>query len=162
LSSVQRDNSYAVLQVADTSFAIPLHAVREVLPKAALSALPGMPRILDGFLTLDGTVVAVLSLARLFRLKDAASVLYSHLLLLKSDLRPLALAIDRVAEIRPFRREALLPVRENNSFNDCVRAEMEDKGKVIHLLDPARLLLKEEQERVAELQTQRQERLRSL
>src|SRR5580698_8646026 len=77
-----RGENMVLLSIGEQRYAIPLTAVQEILPMPLLSRSPRMPPILDGFMHLGGIAVAVVNLARLFDLPDAASTLYTPLLLL--------------------------------------------------------------------------------
>ena len=150
-----------VFSLAETFCALDLASVREILPTAELSAPPGMPELLAGFLNLGGTAVPVLRLGRLFQMPVKEPGLYEHLILLR-DSRPLALLVDRVDEVRTCSEDALRPVGEKNSFNGCAQAQLTHKGRTIHVLALDRLLLKEEAARLAELRDLEQKRLRAL
>jgi len=150
-----------VFSLAETFCALDLGKVREILPTAELSAPPGMPDLLAGFLNLGGTAVPVLRLGRLFQMPVKEPGLYEHLILLR-DSRPLALLVDRVDEVRTCSEDALRPVGEKNSFNDCVQSQFTHKDRTIHVLALDRLLLKEEEARLTELRDLEQKRLREL
>ena len=150
-----------VFSFAETFCGLDLGKVREILPTAEFSEPPGMPKILAGFLNLEGTAVPVLRLGRLFQMPVKETGLYEHLILLR-DSRPLALLVDRVDEVRSYSEDALRPVGEKNSFNGCAQAQLTHKDKTIHVLAVDRLLLKEEEMRLAELRDLEQKRLREL
>ena len=150
-----------VFSLAETFCALDLASVREILPTAELSAPPGMPELLAGFLNLGGTAVPVLRLGRLFQMPVKETGLYEHLILLRAS-RPLALLVDRVDEVRAFPEDALRPVGEKNSFNDCAQSQVTQKDRTIHILALDHLLLKEEEARLTELRDLEQKRLREL
>ncbi|TAL08601.1 MAG: chemotaxis protein CheW, partial [Nitrospirae bacterium] len=86
-----------VFEIAGDSFAIPLDAVREILPLPLLSHPPGLPSFLEGFLNLGRQAVPVLNPARLFHLEGLTPGPYSHLIVLEKTGTPLAILADRAA-----------------------------------------------------------------
>ena len=151
-----------VFEIAGDSFAIPLDAVREILPLPLLSHPPGIPSFLEGFLNLGGQAVPVLNPARLFRLQGPASGPYSHLIVLEKTGTPLALLADRAAGATEVPKESVMPVGQSFSFNDCLEGDTRIGGRTVHMLSVEKLLLEEERRRIAELQAMEQERLREL
>jgi len=151
-----------VFEIAGDSFAIPLEAVREILPLSLLSRPPGVPSFLEGFLNLGGQAVPVLNPARLFRLQGPAPGFYSHFVVLEKTEAPLAILVNRAAGATEVPKEAVTPVGQNFSFNDCVESDARVEGRTVHILSVEKLLLEEERNRIAELQAIEQERLREL
>jgi purine-binding chemotaxis protein CheW len=127
---------------------------------AQLAHPPGLPSSLVGILNLAGSAVPVWRLDRLLQLPERSPGLYSMLILLKgiSDCRT-AMLVDRVTEILSVPESALLPVGTKDSFNACAEAELTVNDQVIHLLSPARILLKQEREALTEFQKMAQLRL---
>jgi purine-binding chemotaxis protein CheW len=142
--------------------ALPLEKVREILPMPRLARPPGLPSLLEGFLNLGGMALPVLRLDQLFALPPLQPGLYTPLLVLRDPDPPLALLVEQVEAVLSVPGEALLPVREGHAFNDCATAEVALGGRTLHLLSPERLLLREERQRLAELQAMAQQRLGGL
>lgn len=157
-------SSYRLLifEIAGDSFAIPLDAVREILPLPLLSHPPGIPSFLEGFLNLEGQAVPVLNLARLFRLQGPKTTPYSHLIVLEKTGAPPAILVDRAAGAREVPKESVMPVGQRRSFNDYLEGDARIGRQTIHILSVEKLLLEEERNRIAEFQAMEQERLRQL
>ncbi len=141
--------------------AIPLAEVESIAPMAHLERPPGLPSAMEGILNLAGSAVPVWRLDRLFQLPEQPPGLYSMLILLKriADCRT-AMLVSRASEILSVPESALLPVGAKDSFNACAEAEVSVKGGTIHLLSPARILLRQEQDALTTFQTMAQRRLR--
>jgi purine-binding chemotaxis protein CheW len=144
------------------NFALSLEWVQEILPMAWLTPAPGSPGILEGFLNLRGSALPVLRLDRLFRLDGFTPGLYSLILVLKGPGHSLGLMVDEATGILAITEQALLPIREKHTLNDCVEAEVQTQGQLLHLLSPDRILLKLERERISGLQDMEQRRLMDL
>lgn len=160
--AMQVQRSMLVFHLSGEMCGLPVESVREVVPMAALSRPPSLPSILEGFLNLGGTAVPVLRLDRLFGLPEQPPGLYSPLVILDGHPHPMALLVDSVSDVLSVAEDALLPIHEKRSFNDCVKAEVAAGDRVIHLLSPERILLEQERQILAELQAREQERLRSV
>jgi purine-binding chemotaxis protein CheW len=158
----RRKQTLLVFHVGTQAYALPLSAVQEVLAMPMLSQPLGMPLLLAGFLNLAGTIIPVVRLDRLFELATFPLGRYTPLLLLRHSDCPLAFMVERVSGIIAVDDQDVLPVRENQSFNDCVEGVIARDDHVILLLSAERLLLEKEQQCLAEFQDREQARLRAL
>ncbi|WP_207484045.1 chemotaxis protein CheW [Arenibaculum pallidiluteum] len=151
--------AHTVLVVSGRSCALPVSAVREILPYAALSAPPGLPSLLAGFLDLAGTAVAVVRTARLFELPEPPPDTSTALVLLRAAAAPTALLVDRVVDVRAVTEEARRPISPGMSLAGCVVAEADLDGVPTAILAAERILMREEEALLAELQAAAQRRL---
>lgn len=149
---------YLVFRVSERLCALPLGTVQSIFALPALAVLPGMPRLLAGFATLAGQPVPVLELARLLELPEQPEHIDQHLLLLQPS-RQLC-RVERVLEIVSL--PAARPLGEQLSVNDAVVGVLEYREQAVWLLEPASLLLQEEQLRIDELRQRVQTRLQQL
>lgn len=133
--------SFLILRIGDTRFALPLSAVREVLPMLPIDAAPGLPAPVLGFVTLQGEPVAVL--APLLLLEPGAQVeyvaLFAHLVRLRSG-GP-CLLVDRAEDVVSG---DIAPVEAGHSLNAAIVGELAIGDDVAHVLAPDRLLLDSE------------------
>jgi purine-binding chemotaxis protein CheW len=142
--------AYLLVDIAGTDCALPRRAVREILPLPRLWRPPGAPGALAGFLNLAGSAVPVLDLAVLFgfgRPVTTRQALYRHLVLLHGD-TPLALLVDRVADVVRVEAGQIRPVADAATLNGCVAAEIRLGERLVHGLAVDRILLAEERERL--------------
>ena len=151
-----------VFELGAEACALDLDRVQEVLPMARLSQPPGKPHLLEGFLNLGGTAIPVVRLDRLFGLPESRPGVHTHLVLLRPTGSSTALLVDRAAEVVTVPDTALVPLGAGSCFNDCADADVALPGRTAHLLAPERLLLAQEQRRIAELQAEEQRRLDEL
>jgi purine-binding chemotaxis protein CheW len=154
-----------VFDVRGTACTLRRDVVRELLPLPRLWRPPALPRPVAGFFSLGGVAVPVLRLDALLGLEsgpvEAEADLYRHLILL-DGLRssgPTALLVDRVLDVVDMHEARLSPVRPENTLNGCVEAEIEQDGRLLHLLSPGRILFAEEQQALAELGRHAQTRI---
>jgi purine-binding chemotaxis protein CheW len=151
-----------LLRLGEQRYAIPLTAVREVLPLPLLSRPPRMPAILDGFLHLDRIAVAVVNLARLFDLPDAPPALYTPLLLVRGNSKPIALRVEQVLGVVSISQDSEVQLDEHWVGNECAEGAAVLGNRVVVLLAPQRILLKQERDCLADLQAAEQQRLDAL
>lgn len=153
---------YVVFQVADQLYAIPAASVEEIVPIAELTQSPGAPPILSGFLDISGEIIAVVSFRRLWGMPDRQPELYTPLILLRRTFERIALEVDSVACIVELGEQDLISMKDGCSFNQCAAAAVRVDGNTVLLLSPERLLLEQEQRRIAELTEFERQRLSSL
>ena len=142
------------MDVAGAEMALPMSAVAEILPVTRFERQAPWPRILAGFMNLRGEALAGIDLACVL---DAERVpgrpeLYSHVVRLKrSRAGPaVALLVDRASDIGR-RADGFSEVDEATSANGAVAGQLEFDGRLVPRLDPDRLLLLQEEIRVADL-----------
>ena len=152
---------YLLFSLHDRRYGLPLAGIQQVLPFATLSRPPGAPSLLAGFLNLRGRAVAVVALAEMFGIPQAAPGLESHLVLLHGD-PAVALLVGRANEVVQVNQRDLLGVQSGMSLNECADGMLALESESIVLLNPQRLLLGQERKVLAELATQQQQRLDEL
>jgi purine-binding chemotaxis protein CheW len=130
--------------------AFPLEAVREVVPMARLSAPPGLPSGLAGFLDLRGTAIPIVRMDRLFNLPEQAPGLHTPMIVLRGVAGPVGILVDSVRAIVPVEPSQLLGIPEQGTFQGCATAALELDGEVVHVLSPGALLEANEARLVAE------------
>jgi purine-binding chemotaxis protein CheW len=140
--------SFLILRIGDTRLALPMTAVREVLPMLPIDAAPGLPRPLLGFVTLQDRPVPVLAPELL--LDPAARVgtiaLFAHLVRLRDDL---CLLVDRAEDVA---HGAVAPLSPDHSLNAAIIGELTlPDGSGAHVVAPDRLLLDAERAVLATL-----------
>jgi purine-binding chemotaxis protein CheW len=156
------DRRFVLMSVAEQRYAMPVNTIQEVLAAPELSAPPGMPRILNGFMDLGGVATPVVSLARLFNLSEAPAALYTPILLLRDQSKPLAIQVEQVLGSASISDSAIARLSPHDVTGDAVVGmAMVDKRCVV-VLAPDRLLLRQERTRLAEVQSLEQNRLAAI
>lgn len=151
-----------VFRLSGLGWAFPLARVREIVPMARLCRPPGLPSMLEGFLNLEGSLVPILRLDRLFRIAESEPGLYTPLLILQAPVLPFGLPVDAVEAVATVSADSLRPLREGGSFNDCTEAEVAMNGQILHVLNPDKILLEEEHRRLLEFQEMARQRLQEM
>ena len=151
-----------VFTLAGHRMALPVDAVRECLPLPRLRRRPGLPASVAGFFSLGGIVLPVLDLARLLGLRDGPAApgedLYRHLLRLDGAHDGVTLLVDRAdagAEAAPAPADPAPDPWQHG----CVSRRVLVQDEPVMLLDPERILRRDEQARLEALG--RAERIRA-
>ena len=151
-----------IIQIADYRVAVSCEEVAELVPLATLIHVPGQAPSLLGFLNLRQEAIPVISLRRLLGLPAVPPGLYMPIVVLKTRSHRIGLLVDRAEAVCPADSIHLQPVLEGHIFNDCADCRFDSDGCEIALLRSDRLLLKEERQRLFELQSEAARRLRDL
>ncbi|MDP1875760.1 chemotaxis protein CheW [Phenylobacterium sp.] len=145
---------YLLLDVAGVDMALPMSVVAEILPVTRFERQAPWPKILAGFMNVRGRPLAVIDLARLFEpARPPASLdLYSHVVRLVETHGSggLGLLAGRVRDADAT-AEDFTPVEDSASANGAILGHLLITGRLVALLDVERLLLLEEEARVAEI-----------
>jgi purine-binding chemotaxis protein CheW len=162
MTSVRRVGRHVVFRCGEQSYALPIERVEEILPLAEVAHVPNAPSFLNGFLDIGGEPVAVISLSGLLGIERREPELYTPLILLKSASPRIAMEVDEVLQIVELDEQDLRPIIEDCSFNDCAASSVRVDDKTLLVLSPQKLLLEEEQKRIAELTAMELRRLEAL
>ncbi len=133
---------FLILRSGAQRLALPMAAVRAVLPLLPIETVPGLPHPLLGFVDLRGTMVAVLHPLAL--LDPSAAIepigLFAHLVQLHGADAP-CLLVDRAEDVASGAIGAIDPAL---SLNEAIVGELAIGEDVAHVIDPDRLLLSAE------------------
>lgn len=149
----------AIFEVAGRVCAVPTRDVQEVVLLPDLAKPPGLPTVLEGFMSVGSSAIAVVRLDRLFGFEETKPNLYTPILILRGQEPPVAFLVARVREVLSLRGMRAARVEGGGVFNDCLVGEIRINDEVVHLLDPSRVLLAEEQTRIQEFHARSLERM---
>lgn len=141
---------FVIFRVGDVTCALARPRVTRIAAVAALARPPSAPPMLAGFVNLAGEPLPVVEAADLFQTAPARDVdpLYRHLLVVDGTL---ALAVDRVADVRPLETDGAMQADEGATLNGCVTHMLGEGAGAISILGADRILLAVERARLDEL-----------
>ncbi|MDO8410493.1 MAG: chemotaxis protein CheW [Phenylobacterium sp.] len=149
----QKD-TYLLLDVAGVDMALPMTAVAEILPMTRLDRQAPWPKVLAGFVNLRGRPLAVIDLARVMdpQREPSKPDLYSHVVRLDQAHGGggLALLVDRAKDAE-VAADDFTEVDDAATANGVICGNLLILGRLTPLIDVNRLLLIEEEVRVAEI-----------
>jgi purine-binding chemotaxis protein CheW len=151
-----------VFQTARYRYAFNLHAIVEVQLIPALVQSPVHATILDGFFDLRGTIVPVVPLSALFGLPTELPGLYTPIIVIETAGHPVAIRVDRVDQVAEVPYAAIQPYSKEDSLNGCAEGQVNVGGFDVVVLSADRLLLREEQAMLEDIQATLQKRIESL
>jgi chemotaxis signal transduction protein len=134
-----------LVRVSGQLLAIPLDAVREVVPMPALSQLPGAPRHIRGLLNLRGELIPVFDLMARLNLTAAVHPEDQLLLVCEQEGQAIGLCVDDAEEVVEISRGEFAPLDPAvaATFGSLSRAFLggwKRAENLIPLLAPLRLL----------------------
>jgi purine-binding chemotaxis protein CheW len=151
-----------IFELSGLGCAFPLEAVQEIVPMARLSAPPGLPSGLAGFLNLRGVAIPIVRLDRLFDLPDQQRGMYTPLIVLRGVLAPIGILANYVRGIAQISAANLLDIPADRTFGSCATAAVQVDGDSIQLLSPSALLEANEDRMLADYSAMSQARLQHL
>lgn len=98
-----------VFSVDSQRYGLPVAVTERVVPMVAVSPLPGAPAVVAGAINLHGDVVPVLDVRRRLGLAAREYGPAARLLVARSRLRVVALAVDDVAGVTDVDAKAVIP-----------------------------------------------------
>lgn len=129
-----------LFQACDEWFALPIEFTREVQPLDRVIRVPTAPAEIQGVLNIRGRVLTLFGLAACLGISPGTQP-DTHIVVL--DLGDLELRIgvaaQRIGGVRRVSVSALDPPPLRGGGTGCLEAVFETEGKVIGLLDPARV-----------------------
>ncbi|WP_338029631.1 chemotaxis protein CheW [Gluconacetobacter tumulisoli] len=149
-----------IFRLADVHYALPVPAVRECVPMPALFRPAGTPAPVLGYFRLGDERVTAIDLAvllglRPWRAQAETETLYRPLLLGAGDGVRVAYMVDGVLDVR----HVAAPPCEGGTAGDWLVGELDlGGGCVAQLMDPDRLLMTRERQRIDHLVSALQER----
>lgn len=123
-----------VLELAGQQFALPVRQVREVLPRAALTALPGAPAGVLGVLSLRGVLLPVLDLRQRLGLPAVPASIGQRFVVVELQTASVGLLVDAVTGIVAGPADETASTRA--STDEVIRRVAEIDGRVVSILEP--------------------------
>jgi purine-binding chemotaxis protein CheW len=123
-------------------FALGIDDVREVLSTATIEAVPGSPPLILGVINLRGRIVTVLDLRQRLGMEPAQER-DGCVIIVDFDSEPVALRVDRIAELCNIAEAAIkpAPIAANRRGDEAITGFVSREGMLLTLLD-VKLLLK--------------------
>jgi purine-binding chemotaxis protein CheW len=145
---VGAERQFLVFQLGDGSFGLPIEAVSEVarVPDQ-ITRLPKAPKFLEGVVNLRGEVLPVVDQRRRFDMPKLERTEGRRLVVVRAERHRAGLIVDSVSEVLRSASEAIAqPPDLTGDISRLVRGviNLEDRGRIVLLLDPGELLTRAE------------------
>jgi purine-binding chemotaxis protein CheW len=129
-----------LFQACDEWFALPIAHVREVQPLDRVTRVPNAPGAVLGILNIRGRVLTLFGLAECLEIAPGAQP-RTHVVVLdlgEPELR-MGLAVQAIGGVRRIPVSAIEPPPPREGGPDCLEGVFEVNGRVVGLLDLARV-----------------------
>jgi purine-binding chemotaxis protein CheW len=127
------NEDFVVLELARQQYALSVRQVREVLPRAALTALPSAPAGVLGVLSLRGVLLPVVDLRQRLKLPAAPPSVGQRIVVTELQRATVGLLVDAVIGIVGRPAEAAVAPESDRAL---VRQVAEIEGQVVSVLEP--------------------------
>ena len=152
-ANVMADEQFIIFRVGDQDYGIPIAAVREITRRPdRITRLPKAPDFVDGVMNRRGSVVPIVDLRRRFDLSPAEQAGSQRILMVATGAVTAGFLVDSVSEIMKVQIDAIQPAPDLSP--DQMRLisrviNLQTKGRMVLLVDPAQLLDKVEADLLA-------------
>jgi purine-binding chemotaxis protein CheW len=143
-ASAMAAEQFIIFRLGNQDYGIPIAAVSEVArPTENITRLPKAPAFIDGVMNLRGNVVPIVDLRRRFELSTAEHAGSQRILVLAIGGVTAGFLVDSISEVMKVQADSICPAPELSP--DQMRLisrviNLEAKGRMILLVDPAQLL----------------------
>lgn len=94
-----------LFELGNQRYALRLAAVERVEHMVTVTPLPKAPDVIVGIINVQGRPIPVIGTRRRFRLDERAATLTDRLIIIRTDKRTVALAVDAVADVVSYPAE---------------------------------------------------------
>jgi purine-binding chemotaxis protein CheW len=141
--SIQRAESapekLVAFRIGEVAYAVPIHAVREIVNPVPLTTLPHLPAPIAGVVDHRGEVVVVVDLRTRFGLVSAPPSRRAKWILVSVEGRTVGLVVDQVTEVFATHELALRPPPKLGGGEDQrgIAGVTTHRGEMVFVLDVA-------------------------
>jgi purine-binding chemotaxis protein CheW len=129
-------------QVGRETYGVPITSLHEIVRVPEITAVPDAPEYIEGVINLRGKIVSVIDLRKRFGLEHVAPARQNRILVLEHHGRLSGLIVDAASEVIKIPAADVEPspaVFQESGLN-CVTGLGKYQGRLIVLLDMAKLL----------------------
>lgn len=145
---VEEEEQFVVFRLAGEEYGVPIDAVHEIVRvPEQLTRVPRTPRFIEGVVNLRGAVLPVVDQRRRFQLPDAERNDRQRIMVFMIEGVRTGFIVDSVSEVLKIPRSAIVPApdlgQDGGGAVDRI-ANLAERGRIILMLDVARLLSRSE------------------
>jgi purine-binding chemotaxis protein CheW len=137
-----RDLSTTVLcvRLGHQLYALPIEAVDEVLPALPIEKISPCPRFIRGIVIVRGELIPILDAAERLGKSDHQRPLEPTIVCLRSGQRLVGVEFDEAVGLMELSLSGLLSAAEVTTGTAFLKGLVENHGRVIHVLDPEKMI----------------------
>jgi purine-binding chemotaxis protein CheW len=152
---IMPDEQFIIFRLGEQEYGLPIGAVDEIArPPEQITRLPKAPAFIDGLMNLRGSVVPIIDLRRRFELMSAEPASTRRILILTVGGGKAGFVVDGVSEVMKVPAGNISPAPELSAEQMRLIgrvANLDARGRMILLVDPAQLLDRLETDMLAKL-----------
>jgi purine-binding chemotaxis protein CheW len=152
---IMPDEQFIIFRLGEQEYGLPIGAVDEIArPPEQITRLPKAPAFIDGLMNLRGSVVPIIDLRRRFELMSAEPASTRRILILTVGGGKAGFIVDGVSEVMKVPAGNISPAPELSAEQMRLIgrvANLDARGRMILLVDPAQLLDRLETDMLAKL-----------
>jgi purine-binding chemotaxis protein CheW len=139
---MERELHIVGFQIGRETYGVPIKSLHEIVRVPEITAVPDAPDYMEGVMNLRGKIVSVIDLRKRFGVAKISSSRRNRILVLEHNGRLSGLIVDAASEVLKIPVGDVEPASAlfQEGRLDCVTGLGKYKGRLIVLLDTARLL----------------------
>lgn len=139
---MEKDLQIVGFRVGRETYGVPITAVHEIVRVPEITAVPDAPSYLEGVINLRGKIVSIIDLRKRFGEAAAQPSNKNRILVAEVNGKLLGLVVDSASEVLKIARSDIEapPALVQEGRLNCVTGVGKLKGRLIVLIDLARLL----------------------
>jgi len=139
-----------IFRIGKQEYGFDVQNVTAIEPISDITMVPNAPECIQGLMNLRGDVIPVYSLRKRFGLDEYHMEASSKFIVAKYNKKPIAFCVDEVLEMTDFAADKVTPppVITQNERTAFIRAVANNNGRLILLLDPAKMYEGDEEARM--------------
>ncbi len=153
-ATVEKTLQLVTFTVGAEEYGLDISSITEVIRPLPVTALPHMPRFVEGVINLRGNLIPIVDLRKRFGLPDRASALRTlRMLIIRGAAKgPIGLVVDGVREVLLVPASAVSPAPEAamSGGADFIAGVARITDRLVVLLDVGKILSREERASLSE------------
>jgi len=139
---MERELHIVGFQVGRETYGVPIKSLHEIVRVPEITAVPDAPDYMEGVMNLRGKIVSVIDLRKRFGIRNVSISRRNRILVLEHKGRLSGLIVDAASEVLKIPAADIEPASSlfHEGRLDCVTGLGKYQGRLIVLLDTARLL----------------------
>jgi purine-binding chemotaxis protein CheW len=137
--------------LSDLRCALPLSGIERILRAAEISPLPKAPEIVMGLLNVQGRIIPVLNIRRLFHLPETELNLNDQIIIARTTTRSVAILVDYTIGVAEYGEADIIPSDELFPGIGYLEGVTKLQDDIIYIYNLDRFLSSEDEARIETL-----------
>jgi purine-binding chemotaxis protein CheW len=144
MSGEKIDNRYMEFKLGDQLYAVPLLAVKEVIQKPEVTAVPNMPSHFEGMMNLRGQILGVYSIRKKLNAKPKEKHLTTTdvVMVIEHEGISVGMIVDEVTKVLHAETDKIkpAPLKEDDPAKSFVTSVIQAEGELVLAVNVSQLL----------------------